>query len=293
MGTSSRRSHNSIARIHQLEGKVDELVSLLGTTGGARRTSSGPFFPQHGSAALDDSSSSDPSAAEASDAASATAATGGVPSCMPGAGGVIIALDPAVAGNGARPGESPGPSLVTSLDPGLTDVEAQRYLDDFQANHLPHFPFLHLPDDCRALRAHRPFLFFCIMVAACPSIQRKMEWGDRVKRTLVDRVFLGRHPGVVTIDLLLGALVFLSWGRDYLLMGTPARVPRFAQLAMTLAYDMRLNKPPQEDSEVLPGGGQKTGPGLLPNQNQKSCFGTTRTMEERRAVLACFVTSSV
>lgn len=113
-------------------------------------------------------------------------------------------------------------------------------------------------------------------------MQTKVSLGERIKQILTYRMFLDKGTGSVDINLLLGLLTFLAWGHDHLLHGTAARISHFAQLAMTLVFDLRLNRPPPDDSNMLPVGG--------------SCSirrGPTRSLEERRAVLACFVMSSM
>ncbi|KAF4126875.1 hypothetical protein GMORB2_0612 [Geosmithia morbida] len=269
----SAKRNNPISRIDQLEGKVDELVSLLGSSSGHGRAESSSDANAVSSNTNSNPSFITPYGSNYSSPAGLSA-TGETESSVPS-----NAAASAAAAATFHPLSSS--SLSGLLDPRLPESEAQSYYVDFQKTHLKYFAFLHLPEDYRQLRRQRPFLFLCIMTAACPSMNKKFELGEKAKRALTDHIFLGNHPGAVNVDLLLGLLVFLCWGRDYLLMGTATRVPRFTQMAMTLAFDMRLNKPPQEELSILPGG-----PGA-------GTTTTPRTMEERRAVLATFVMSSV
>ncbi|ROV95570.1 hypothetical protein VSDG_05261 [Cytospora chrysosperma] len=124
------------------------------------------------------------------------------------------------------------------------------------------------------------------MAAASKSTQTKIALNQRIKQTLTQRMFLDQNPGAVNIDLLLGLLTFLAWGHDHLLQGTPATLSRFTQLAMTVAFDLRLNKPLGEDSNMLPVG----------SLNGATCTApadSARSLEARRAVLGCFVMSSI
>ncbi|KAL4780056.1 hypothetical protein BJX76DRAFT_361179 [Aspergillus varians] len=164
----------------------------------------------------------------------------------------------------------------------ILDLSPEQCLVQFRAHMLKYFAFLHIPGDAQGLRRERPFLFLCIMAASAQSTQAKIELGEQIKETLTERIFLDNDPAAVNIDLLLGLLTFLAWGHDHLLHGTAARLSRFTQLAMSLVYDLRLNKPPPEDPNMLPVGGNC----LVPN-------GPTRSLEERRAVLGCFVMSSI
>lgn len=120
------------------------------------------------------------------------------------------------------------------------------------------------------------------MAASAQSTQTKIELGERIKETLTERIFLDNDSTAVNIDLLLGLLTFLAWGHDHLLHGTAARLSRFTQLAMSLVFDLRLNKPLPDDPNMLPVGGNC----LVLND-------PARSLEERRAVLGCFVMSSM
>jgi hypothetical protein len=240
-GNSTRalnaQRNNPIARIAQLEGKLDGLVSLLG----AGRVLNAPH-PHAGSLSPPASNSSSPLSS------GATAAI-------------------------------PASSLSTS--PAF-EPSPEECLTYFRNHMLKYFAFLYLPADAQWLRQERPFLFLCITAASSQSTQTKLALGERIKQTLTQRIFLDNDPGAVNIDLLLGLLTFLAWGHDHLLHGTAVRLSRFTQLAMTLVFDLRLNKPLPDDSNMLPVGGDCSTP-----------RGPTRSLEERRAVLGCFVMSSM
>ena len=94
-------------------------------------------------------------------------------------------------------------------------------------------------------------------------------------------MFLDNHPSI-KIDLLLGLLIFLAWGHNQILNSNPAQLARFTQLATTMVFDLRLNKPPQEESNMLP-----------VSQSPFAANKQPRSLEERRAVLGCFVLSSM
>ena len=173
-------------------------------------------------------------------------------------------------------------SGASSVPSSLTlDLSPEQCLADFRTHALKHFAFLHIPVDAQCLRRERPFLFLCIMAVSAQSTQTKIELGERIKETLTERMFLNNDSAAINIDLLLGLLTFLAWGHDHLLHGTAARLSRFTQLAMSLVFDLRLNKPLPDDPNMLPVGGHC----VVPN-------GLARSLEERRAVLGCFVMSS-
>ncbi|KAJ5752267.1 hypothetical protein N7520_009184, partial [Penicillium odoratum] len=178
---------------------------------------------------------------------------------------------------------STSPSGASSATSPLTfDLSPEDCLRKFRTHTLKYFAFLHISTDAECLRRERPFLFLCIIAASAHSTRTKIELGERIKETLTERIFLDNNSGAVNIDLLLGLLTFLAWGHDHLLHGTAARLSRFTQLAMSLVFDLRLNKPLPDDPNMLPVGGDC----LVPR-------GPARSSEERRAVLGCFVMSSI
>ncbi|PYH93827.1 hypothetical protein BO71DRAFT_380628 [Aspergillus ellipticus CBS 707.79] len=216
--------NSPVSRINQLEGKIDSLVSLLGT---------GRTFD-------------------------------------------IPHLDTSLSSSSSLPSEPTPTSFPDEPSP-------DECLDIFRSRMLKYFPFLHIPQNAQCLQQERPFLLLCIKAAVIPDTKTKLTLGQKIKQTLTQRIFLDTKPAAVGIDLLLGLLTFLAWGHDHMLDGTPAKVSRFTQLAMTLAYDLRLNRPSLDDSHLLP-----IGRGC-PSQRGHP----TRSMEERRAILACFLLSSL
>lgn len=239
-GQSSRarqaQRNNPIARLDQLEGKLDNLVTILGSGQGLSTPS-------------------------------------------PGINHLSPSISTASTSNslGASTGSTSFPSTA-ALDPA-----AEQYLSYFRNHLLKYFPFLHLPPDADAnqLSRDRPFLWLCLVAAASQSTQTKLALGDRIKQEVVRRIFLDNEP-TINIDLLLGLLIFLAWGHNQLLNSNPAQLARFTQLATTLVFDLRLNKPPSEESNMLP-----------ISQCAFTPKGQPRSLEEKRAVLGCFVLSSM
>lgn len=232
------QKNNTVARIAQLEGKLDELVSSLQPQN-PRSTSSSSVRNSLSTAASDTSS-------------------------------------PATYGDHNIPAAS------ASSSDGL-DSSPEESLDIFRTHMLQYFPFLHIPSDVQWMRQERPFLFLCIMAVTCPSIPTKLALGEKIRKIATEKMFLSSDPGAVNLDLLLGLLTVLAWGYDHLLHDTAMGLPRFTQLAITVVYELRLNKPLPDDSNVLTAG-------------LGGCTSTRapmRTLEEQRAVLACFILSSM
>lgn len=145
---------------------------------------------------------------------------------------------------------------------------------------------MHLPADLGWVRRERPFLLICICAATSKSANTRSVLGDRIKRTVADMLVLNSH-GVVTIDLLLGLLTFLAWGHDGLLKGAPNSPSRFAQLAMLVVFELRLNRQPTEETNMLSISSTHGAASVMRETEH------THTLEERRAVLGCFYISAV
>jgi hypothetical protein len=234
---NAQKNNIPIARIAQLEGKLDGLVSLL---------RSGPVL----NAPHPSPPAPNPSPHLSHGAAAAT----------------------------------PAPSSLSSTVFEPSDEETEECLGIFRNHMLRFFAFMHLPDDVPWLRRERPFLFLCIMASTSKSTQRKRTLAKEIKQTLAQRIILDNRA-VINIDLLLGLLTFISWGHDQMLNGSPTVLSRFTSLAMTLVFDLRLNKPPPQETNMLTVEG--------PPEESTDFSGKAHSLEERRAVLGCFVMSSI
>lgn len=181
-----------------------------------------------------------------------------------------------------------------SLFPSFS--EAEKYLADFRTQTLVNLPFIYIPPNTTAkqLRQRRPFLFLAIMAVSSKSTSQRLTLGREIKE-MIAREVLVENEG--NFDVLLGLLVFLTWfalpqvtkGESMLMIfrghdqfvNTPL-TSRFMQLAISMVFDLRLNKPP--DSATRPNL-------VLYTIEKEEENTTTRAMEERRAVLGCFVLS--
>ncbi|KAJ5736933.1 uncharacterized protein N7483_002058 [Penicillium malachiteum] len=169
-------------------------------------------------------------------------------------------------------------TIAPSLPTPVCGFASEESLVEFREKMLKYFPFMDLPHDADWLKCHRPFLSKCILSATSQSTSTKLTLGEQIKNELIQRVYINNDPRTVNIDLLLGLLTFIAWGHDNLLHKTAVKIPRFTQLAIGLVFDLRLNKP-QQESHTLPG---KTW-----SKTQEN------TLEEKRAVLGCWMMSSV
>ncbi|EXJ81083.1 hypothetical protein A1O3_07371 [Capronia epimyces CBS 606.96] len=174
--------------------------------------------------------------------------------------------------------------MDTGGEPSLSPSpeEAEECLAIFRTQMLRYLAFLHLPPDMSAqqLHAQRPFLFLCITTVTTKSTEKRQAFGHEVRQTIARRMLIEDGQNIdIDIDLLLGLLVFLAWGNDQLYNINRKILFRFTHFAMIMVFELRLNKPwPPKDTNML--------------SAVNVPAPATHTMEERRAVLACFLMSS-
>lgn len=170
------------------------------------------------------------------------------------------------------------------------------YFDTFRTRMLPNLPLLHLSADITApqLRRDRPFLYRAIICAASPSAQerqpraRELKWALSEAMLLQEKQREGHNDDTEhTMDMLLGILVYISWGWDHVLNGSS--LSRLMMLAMSLVGEMRLQKPASRFPHAM--GVFTPGPGDPWPANTGGVMTTAAFLERQRAVLGCFVLS--
>ncbi|EQL00574.1 Zn(II)2Cys6 transcription factor [Ophiocordyceps sinensis CO18] len=256
---TSKRSTPS--RAAQLEEKLQDLVSLLRAT-----QQPGQPATDHDSLPSLLSPQSSPSRLDSLDAA------GKPPSQAESLPTMTPVFGPNVHSTDDAPRAHPEP----------TPEQAEIYLAKFR-DWLVHFPFPHLPPELTAkrLRMERPFLWMCIMNLTTLSISQIYSLRDRIREHISRNLVLNYHADM---DYLLGLLAILAWANTNTGLGVKPWIIMFSQLAITIIYDMDLNKAPNDDqhhtvySKVCIYGGPPPKP---------------RTMEERRAVVGFWYTSSI
>ncbi|KAI2628635.1 hypothetical protein GGR54DRAFT_588114 [Hypoxylon sp. NC1633] len=141
--------------------------------------------------------------------------------------------------------------------------------------------FTYIPPDVTAiqLRQWRPFLFRAIIAVVSPSARQKMARGKELKRILAQNALIENQS---SLDLLLCLLFDQFLNKD----GT---LSRLMMLAISLVDNLRLNKPLPVDVHMMgpltPGFGKAS---KDPVENTGK-----RYLESQRAVLGCFVLSSI
>ncbi|KAL4936704.1 hypothetical protein BDV06DRAFT_233222 [Aspergillus oleicola] len=189
---------------------------------------------------------------------------------------------------------SPGQDAATSTEatapfpfiPSAVKVdpaEAEIALDRFRNVCLPNLPFLTLSPSLRAqeLRRENPLLWLSIMSVSLsrPSLQSALS---EEARAIFARE--GYIVGSRSMDVLWAVLVYVTWDRFH----TWAKCPSLSlvHLAVAIMYDLALDKPLSFDA----------GLGLMYDvKGMKRAPMPPRApgLEEKRAVLGCFLVSTV
>ncbi|KAF7562249.1 hypothetical protein G7046_g1896 [Stylonectria norvegica] len=166
--------------------------------------------------------------------------------------------------------------------PSLQDDEC---LKVFRDCHLQTLPFIYLPPDVTVahLKRERPFLWLNIRALCCKSTSEKKRLDRQIRSILGQRLLVDLDRN--NIDLLLGLLAYLAWTLDHL--GSKKILCTYAGLATSLVFDLRLDRPGQE-SPCRETNACKS----FSHPIKQYIPSTYRTNEERRAILACFTTCS-
>ncbi|KAJ6102163.1 hypothetical protein N7486_004590 [Penicillium sp. IBT 16267x] len=180
------------------------------------------------------------------------------------------------------------PQTVPSPNSSISDVcaalqiapdIAEKTINDFRKQNLKILPFLYIPPHVTSqqLRKDKPFLWLCIMAVTTPGESKRNLLFNKVTDLIHQEVIVGISPNM---DILLGIMTFILWNtfskRPFLNF--------YAHMIMGIICDMGINKAVPKDLSTLQA--FKCAVGWQPQ------ISTTRTLEERRAVLGCFLISS-
>ncbi|KAI0205086.1 hypothetical protein F4808DRAFT_272778 [Astrocystis sublimbata] len=176
------------------------------------------------------------------------------------------------------------PSPLSAQDALTSVAEAEDLLQFFRQHHLPFFPFMYMPPSTTAaeLQRDRPFTWLNIKAICCKSPVRQFHLSQQIRDELAHKSMVSCERD---IDLLLGTLVLLGWSMFHS-CGKP-KLNMTMGVAMSVVADLRLDKVIHD-----------------PDPRGIDCFkstvkmpiypsSTVRTMEERRATLACYVFCSI
>ncbi|KAJ5713761.1 uncharacterized protein N7483_010942 [Penicillium malachiteum] len=158
---------------------------------------------------------------------------------------------------------------------------AEQTIHEFRRRNLKVLPFLHIPPHVTSqqLRQDKPFLWLCIMAVSTPGYNQREKLFSKITELVFHEIFIEVAP---SIDILQGIMTFISWT-------TYSKRPFlnfYVHVVMGIVCDMGINKALPKDLSTMQAFKSATG-----YRQQNS---TTRTLEERRAALGCFlITSSV
>ncbi|KAL3293085.1 het domain protein, partial [Colletotrichum asianum] len=149
----------------------------------------------------------------------------------------------------------------------------------FTQTHHPHLPFLSFPciQSPSSLRQERPFLWLCIVAVSQAHTLPQAVLNDKIRSVVAQRIVLNLER---SLELPQGLLICIAWG-NFQVHQRPF-LTLFTQLANIVVFDLGLNQPPQTIPEAM-----------LWLTIYRPWISATRTVEEQRAVVACYYLSSV
>ncbi|GKT52447.1 uncharacterized protein ColSpa_12628 [Colletotrichum spaethianum] len=172
--------------------------------------------------------------------------------------------------------------------------EAEALFEAFRGQNLKYFPFLSFKATMTAqeLRAERPFLWLCIMTVAAKVTSQQLALGQRVRQVVSQKLLIENER---SIDYLLGLLVILGWANHQL--GNKPFMCLFCQIAIGLVFDLGLSRDPLDGLnpflcwKAAQERADRDKTGVVP-QTLYVKSQMPRTMEQRRAVVACYLVTS-
>lgn len=183
--------------------------------------------------------------------------------------------------------DGPPPAYFSNTKyPLETQTELEEYLLVYRTKMVSYCPIAPLDENMTvvAMIKDHPFLWLVIRAVCSKSSTRQRALELQIRQTLGREMLIEASR---SMDLLLGTLVFAAWGH-YFVTSKPISQP-VMMLAMSLAYDLGLNKPIPSDPVTV-----------MLNFNSQGCpkpvfagHSLVRTMQDRRTILGLFFISSV
>ncbi|OLN81035.1 hypothetical protein CCHL11_09422 [Colletotrichum chlorophyti] len=276
-------------RTAQLEEKLDGLVTLL-------RQSGRPDLPANLGLGIVDGHPPPDGPTPAHTAKEPSTERGDV---HRGAGPSSSSSSSPEDGSSARGASLPTPTQTTSPegadygDELPSADEAEALFESFRGQNLKYLPFLHFKATmtARELRAERPFLWLCIMTVASRVSSQQIALGQRVRQITGQKLLVDNER---SIDYLLGLLAVLGWANHQL--GNKPFMCMFSQLAIGLVFDLGLTRDPSDGLnpflcwKAAQEKADKDNNGVARIYVKAQA---PRTMEQRRAAIACYFITSV
>lgn len=182
-------------------------------------------------------------------------------------------------------------TTTTSSDWKLSPDQEQTRLSIFRERMLPFLAFVDLPPDLSAqkLCEEKPLLFQAIMAVTSLSAQEKRVRGNELKNIVTQKTWGGIDTN---LDLLLCVLTYLCWGYDTFINKVTISSPsRLTQIAMAVAYDLRVNTSGPIGSYLFPS--EVMSAGLGPGRSKGPEETAQEKLKNKRAILGCFFLSSL
>ncbi|KAI1308924.1 hypothetical protein F5Y03DRAFT_86281 [Xylaria venustula] len=202
-----------------------------------------------------------------------------VPSRVVSGGPTVVTPAPTSCATCSTADSTPSPLPAPAHDASISAAQAEETLGFFRRHHLKFFPFVYLPPETTAaqLQRDRPYLWLNITALCCKSPIKQAAIGLQSREELALRVLVACERN---IDMLLGILCYLGWTMH--LCFKPGLAATMG-LATSMVSDLRLDQPTHEgDSRMMKCFKSPEGVKYIKQS-------TVRTMEERRAALACYV----
>ncbi|CAD6442206.1 e5122a6c-5659-43f3-9460-c2c5e2bb7ecc [Sclerotinia trifoliorum] len=259
-------------RVAQLEEKIDGIVSLL---------------QQQKSVNSQDTTSGNSPLITNEDIPPRSPLTDPEPPSRPVTNGIIPHLSPKSLEPSKRQSvyeKSTNACLLAHVNSNLepSDVEIERLVKLYQTEMAAKFPFVVIETGGLTRKGwvlEKPVLGKAILMAASYyNLPRQTVYETALVRDLTDRIMVKRER---TLELLQAILIFCGW-YHYHCLGHP-HLNNLLGLAMGLAGDLGLNKPPSLDKFKYPFGHSRATAGDF----------SRRSMEQRRALAGLFYLTSL
>ncbi|OJJ42586.1 hypothetical protein ASPZODRAFT_125305 [Penicilliopsis zonata CBS 506.65] len=179
--------------------------------------------------------------------------------------------------------QSPAETLPECPEPSplspATDDELTLTL--FQRHFLPFLPLVVLDTTAAQLQQDKPLLWAAIAAVATPCASRQRQLSLQMRHIVAREAFV---KGTCSLDFLLALMVYAVWDRHR--EHKEALATNLIQQAVAIVYELGLHEPPPKDPAVRLAYDVKC---IL----QPVRLTRRETVEERRALLACYTLSSL
>ncbi|KAK8137670.1 hypothetical protein PG984_003163 [Apiospora sp. TS-2023a] len=294
------KTPTSTSKRARIEEKLDDLVSLLQSQNAAKALTD---LGGSGRASV----SSPASQAWAPASVEATVEPGcpasGLPSASLPSGTIPGPEVSSLRGSGLPPRNAVSYDTPESLTDsnevgGLSCAEAEVVLQTFRTKRLRHLPILYIPLEVTAAEFQRehPFLWLTIRAVCSQSVKEQNLLADKIRQIIAKRTIVDCDRD---LDMLQGLLVFLGWcayfsyGKPFLcncVLGTmadPCFYLAMCNMAISVAFDLRITRPAREDMIAHPYMNCFTA--YTWRHGPKGLNIPPPSNETRRALLACFI----